>query len=78
MQGAIGGENNATVISGRKRYSVNLRFPCAWRNSPQSIAEIPIVTERGDNVRLGDVAHLARRDGASEIKSENAQLVAYV
>jgi Cu(I)/Ag(I) efflux system membrane protein CusA/SilA len=78
VQGAIGGENIASVISGRERYSVNLRFPRAWRDSPQSIAEIPIVTERGDNVRLGDVAHLALRDGASEIKSENAQLVAYV
>ncbi len=78
VQGAIGGENIATVISGRERYSVNLRFPRAWRDSPQSIAEIPIVTERGDNVRLGDVAHLTLRDGASEIKSENAQLVAYV
>jgi len=78
VQGAIGGENIASVISGRERYSVNLRFPRAWRDSPQSIAEIPIVTERGNNVRLGDVAHLALRDGASEIKSENAQLVAYV
>jgi len=78
VQGAIGGENIATVISGRERYSVNLRFPRAWRDSPQSIAEIPIVTERGDNVRLGDVAHLTLRDGASEIKSENAQLAAYV
>lgn len=78
VQGAIGGENITSVVSGRERYSVNLRFPRAWRDSPQSIAEIPIVTERGDNVRLGDVAHLALRDGASEIKSENAQLVAYV
>ncbi|HXN09989.1 MAG TPA: CusA/CzcA family heavy metal efflux RND transporter, partial [Steroidobacteraceae bacterium] len=78
VQGAIGGENIASVISGRERYSVNLRFPRAWRDSPQSIAEIPIITERGDNVRLGDVANLTLRDGASEIKSENAQLVAYI
>jgi Cu(I)/Ag(I) efflux system membrane protein CusA/SilA len=78
VQGAIGGEDIARVISGRERYSVNLRFPRSWRDSPQSIGEIPIVTERGENVRLGDVAQLTLRDGASEIKSENAQLVAYV
>ncbi|MFI4891412.1 MAG: efflux RND transporter permease subunit [Steroidobacterales bacterium] len=78
VQGAIGGENIASVISGRERYSVNLRYLRAWRDSPLSIAEIPIVTERGDNVRLGDVAQVVMRDGASEIRSENAQLVAYV
>ncbi len=78
VQGAIGGENIASVISGRERYSVNLRFPRRWRDSPQSIAEIPIVTERGETVRLGDLAHVVLRDGTSEIKSENAQLVAYV
>jgi Cu(I)/Ag(I) efflux system membrane protein CusA/SilA len=78
VQGAIGGEDITSVISGRERYSVNLRFPRSWRDSPQSIGEIPIVTERGESARLGDVAQITLRDGASEIKSENAQLVAYV
>jgi Cu(I)/Ag(I) efflux system membrane protein CusA/SilA len=78
VQGAIGGENIASVISGRERYSVNLRYPRSWRDSAQSIAQIPIVTASGDKVRLGDIAHLVLRDGATEIKSENAQLVDYV
>jgi len=78
VQGAIGGENIATVVSGRERYSVNLRYPRSWRDSPQSIAQIPFVTSAGQTVHLGDVAHIALRDGATEIKSENAQLVDYV
>ena len=78
VQGAIGGENIASVISGRERYTVNLRFPRSWRDSAQSIAQIPIVTASGDKVRLGDIARLVLRDGATEIKSENAQLVDYV
>jgi len=78
VQGAIGGENIASVISGRERYSVNLRYPRSWRDSAQSIAQIPIVTASGDKVRLGDIARLVLRDGATEIKSENAQLVDYV
>lgn len=78
VQSAIGGETVSSVISGRERYSVNMRFLRAWRDSPQSIGDIPVVTERGELVRLGDVAQIALHDGASEIKSENAELVAYV
>ncbi|HYB51939.1 MAG TPA: CusA/CzcA family heavy metal efflux RND transporter [Burkholderiaceae bacterium] len=78
VQGAIGGETIATVVAGRERYSVNLRYPRSWRDSPQSIAQIPFVASSGQTVHLGDVAHIALRDGATEIKSENAQLVAYV
>ncbi|SPE31466.1 copper/silver efflux system, membrane component [Burkholderiales bacterium] len=78
VQGAIGGESIASVISGRERYSVNLRYPRSWRDSVQSIGEIPMVTQDGQKVRLGDIAHLVLRDGATEIKSENAQLVGYV
>jgi len=78
VQGAIGGENIATVISGRERYSVNLRFPRSWRDSAQSIAQIPFVTSSGQSVHVGEVAQVQLRDGATEIKSENAQLVDYV
>ncbi len=78
VQGAIGGEAVASMISGRERYSINLRYPRAWRDSPQSIAAIAFVTGRGETVRLGEIARVSLRDGAAEIKSENAQLVAYV
>jgi Cu(I)/Ag(I) efflux system membrane protein CusA/SilA len=78
VQGAVGGEDIASVISGRERYAVNLRYPRAWRDSPQALADIPMITASGAAVRLGDVARVTIADGATEIKSENAQLVAYV
>ncbi len=78
VEGAIGGADIATVISGRERYPVNLRYPRSWRDSPESIGGIPIVTSSGATVRLAEVARISLREGATEIKSENAQLVAYV
>ncbi|HEX7157348.1 MAG TPA: efflux RND transporter permease subunit, partial [Burkholderiaceae bacterium] len=78
VQGAVGGEDIASVISGRERYAVNLRYPRAWRDSPQALADVPMITASGSAVRLGDVARVTIADGATEIKSENAQLVAYV
>jgi Cu(I)/Ag(I) efflux system membrane protein CusA/SilA len=78
VQGAIGGETVTTVLEGRERHGVSLRYARAWRESPQSIADIPFVTPAGTVVRLGDVARVAVRDGPAEIKSENARLTAYV
>ena len=78
VQQAIGGEAIGSVVAGRERDSINLRLSRSWRDSPRSIADIPLVTERGDRVRLGEVARVVLRDGPTEIKSENAQLVAYV
>jgi Cu(I)/Ag(I) efflux system membrane protein CusA/SilA len=75
---AIGGEPISSVISGRDRYGVSMRYGRAWRESPQAMSEIPVVGAAGTVVRLGDVARIALRDGPGEIKSENARLTAYV
>jgi len=74
----IGGEPIASVVGGRERYSVNMRYARVWREHPEAMQEIPVVTQAGEVIRLGDVAHIAVRDGAAEIKSENARLVAYI
>lgn len=78
VAGAIGGEDIGSVISGREHYAINLRYPRAWRDSPRSIGDLPLQTEAGGTVRLGEVARVAIHDGATEIRSENARLTAYV
>ncbi|MEW6312655.1 MAG: CusA/CzcA family heavy metal efflux RND transporter [Pseudomonadota bacterium] len=78
VQGAIGGENITTVVTGRERFAVNLRYPRAWRDSVQAISSIPVVTPSGARVHLGELARVYIREGAAEIKSENAQLVSYI
>nr|SPS04605.1 Cation efflux system protein CusA [Candidatus Nitrotoga fabula] len=78
VQGAIGGENIGTVVDGRERFQINLRYPRALRDSLQALAAIRIALPSGAQVPLGELAHLHFSEGASEIKSENARLTAYV
>ena len=75
---AIGGETVTTVIDGRERYSVSVRYPRAYRDSLQTLAASRVVTSEGVQVPLSQVAKLAIVDGPSEIKSENGRLTGYV
>ena len=71
---AIGGMNVAQTIEGLERYPVNLRYPQDYRNSPEQLALLPIVTTSGQRIVLGDVAHVYVEDGPPAIKSQNARL----
>ncbi len=78
VQGVIGGESVGTMVDGRERFQINLRYPRALRDSLPALAASRIVMPSGAQVPLGELAHLRFSDGASEIKSENARLTAYV
>ncbi|OJY59831.1 CusA/CzcA family heavy metal efflux RND transporter [Thiobacillus sp. 0-1251] len=78
IQSAIGGENIGTVVDGRERFSINLRYPRALRDSMETLAESRIATPSGIQVPLGTVARLRIADGPAEIKSENGRLTGYV
>lgn len=71
---AIGGMNVTQTVEGLERYPVNLRYPQSYRNSPESLALLPIVTPRNERISLGDVAKIYVEDGPAGIKSENARL----
>jgi Cu(I)/Ag(I) efflux system membrane protein CusA/SilA len=78
VEGAIGGATVTTLIAGRERYSVNLRYPRAFRDSLKSIAATRITAANGAQVPLSLLAKLSIADGPTEIKSENGRLIAYV
>lgn len=71
---AIGGMTVTQTIEGVERYSVNLRYPESFRNSPEALEKLPIVTEYGEHITLSDVAVIRVKAGAGMIKSENARL----
>lgn len=71
---AIGGMNVAQTVEGLERYPVNLRYPQDYRNSPEQLALLPIVTSSGQRIALADVAKVFIEDGPPAIKSENARL----
>jgi Cu(I)/Ag(I) efflux system membrane protein CusA/SilA len=71
---AIGGINVTQTIEGLERYPVNLRYPQDYRNSPEQLSLLPIVTPNRQRISLGDVANIFVEDGPPGIKSENARL----
>ena len=75
---AIGGENVGEVIEGRQRFPINLRYPRDYRDSVQALRELPVVTARGAQIRLQDVAEVSVTAGPPMIRSENARLAGWV
>jgi Cu(I)/Ag(I) efflux system membrane protein CusA/SilA len=71
---AIGGMNVTQTVEGLERYPVNVRYPQSYRNSPEQLALLPIVTPEGQRITLGEVADIAIEDGPPGIKSENARI----
>ena len=71
---AIGGMNVTQTIEGQERYPVNLRYPQDYRDSPEQLSRLPVVTPSGQRIALGDVADIRVENGPPGIKSENARL----
>ena len=71
---AIGGIKVTQTVEGRERYPVNIRYPQAYRNSPEQLALLPIVTPSGQRIALGDVAAVYIEEGPPSIKSENSRV----
>ena len=75
---AIGGDNIGETVEGLQRFPINLRYPRELRDSVQKLRDLPVLTERGAQIRLGDVAAIRITDGPPMLKSENARLTGWV
>jgi Cu(I)/Ag(I) efflux system membrane protein CusA/SilA len=71
---AIGGMNITQTVEGLERYPVNIRYPQDYRDSPEQLALLPILTTKGQRIALADVADIKIESGPAGIKSENARL----
>ncbi|HMZ00826.1 MAG TPA: CusA/CzcA family heavy metal efflux RND transporter, partial [Burkholderiaceae bacterium] len=76
---ALGGEMVTTMVQGRERYGVTVRYPRELRADPQSIArEVLVPTMDGAMLPLGQLASLRVERGTPGIRTENALLSAYI
>jgi copper/silver efflux system protein len=75
---AIGGENVGETVEGLQRFPINVRYPRELRDSLEDLRNLPVVTERGAQIRLGDVAQVAVSDGPPMLRSENARISGWV
>ncbi len=78
VSAAIGGDNVGETIEGRQRFPINVRYPRELRDSVETIRNLPVLTERGAQIRLRDVAAIRISDGPPMLKSENARLSGWV
>ena len=78
VSAAIGGDNIGETVEGLQRFPINVRYPREYRDSLERLRALPIVTERGAQIRLGDVATLRISDGPPMLRSENARLSGWV
>jgi Cu(I)/Ag(I) efflux system membrane protein CusA/SilA len=76
---ALGAETVTTTVEGRERYAVTLRYPRDVRSDPQAIARETLVPlANGASIPLGQVAKVRTTQGPASIRTENAQLAAYI
>jgi Cu(I)/Ag(I) efflux system membrane protein CusA/SilA len=73
VAGAVGGENVGETVEGLARFPINLRYPREWRDTPDRLRALPILTAMGQQITLGMVATVAISDGPPMLKSENAR-----
>lgn len=78
VSSAIGGDNIGETVEGLQRFPISVRYPREVRDSVEKLRELPVLTERGAQIRLGDVAAIRIGDGPPMLKSENARLSGWV
>jgi Cu(I)/Ag(I) efflux system membrane protein CusA/SilA len=78
VSSAIGGEEIGETVEGLQRFPISVRYPREIRDSLQGLRDLPILTDRGAQIRLGDMAEIRVADGPSMLRSENARLSGWI
>jgi Cu(I)/Ag(I) efflux system membrane protein CusA/SilA len=78
VSAAIGGDNIGETVEGLQRFPINVRYPREIRDSVENLRQLSLLTPRGAQIRLGDVAAIRINDGPPMLKSENARLSGWV
>lgn len=78
VQTAIGGMQVSESVEGLERFPINMRYPQDWRNSPERLRDLPVVTPSGAHIPLGTLAEVLVVDGPAMIRSENARRTGFV
>lgn len=78
VAGVVGGRTIGEVVEGQARFPISLRYPRAWRDSPEALRRLPLLSPSGQQLSLGDVAQISLSEGPPMLRSENARLAGWV
>ncbi len=70
---ALGGEEIGQIVEGDKRFGMVVRLPDDIRNSPDSIASLPVKASNGESVPLSEIAHIDNRPAPAQISREDGK-----
>jgi Cu(I)/Ag(I) efflux system membrane protein CusA/SilA len=71
---ALGGDQVTTMVQGRERFSVQVRYARDFRDTPEAIGRLLVSGTEGMQVPLAQVASIGFAPGPAMIRSENGQL----
>lgn len=74
IERGIGETNLSVTIEGRQRFPVRVRYAPKFRDSPDALAQIPVITSTGATVPLSQVAAIRTVQGPTMIQSEDGLL----
>lgn len=75
---AIGGDNVTTIVEGRERYPVNVRYMRDFRSDLERLNRTLVSTGMGAQVPIAQIADLKLATGPGMIRDENGRLSGYV
>jgi len=78
VENAIGGDNISTVVLGRERYRVNVRYQRDFRSDLGAVGRIPVPAGGQRQLPLSDLARISVANGPAMIRNENGLLTGYV
>ncbi len=70
---SLGGKQAGVIFQGQRRFALRVRFPADIRNDESAIAAIPITTEGGAVLPLGELATFDTHPEAAQISRERIQ-----
>ncbi len=73
IQTGVGQAPVSTVYVGERVYNLTVRFTTASRDSPGTLASLPVLTASGTQIPLAEVADIRVQSGESTIFRENGQ-----
>ena len=78
IEGVIGGQNVTTIIAGRERYPVNIRYQSSFRSTTEKIKRALVSVSGEKHIPLSEIADVMTSRGPAVIKDENGLLTSWV
>jgi Cu(I)/Ag(I) efflux system membrane protein CusA/SilA len=75
---AVGGDNVSTVIDGRARYPINVRYMRDFRSDLEALGKVLIPISGEKQIPLSDLATVQTLTGPAMIRDEDGALTGYV